>query len=155
MKQIRNQEPSTFWKKHVLEWYGSINEPKSEYCKRKGLVLHQFTYWDGLTQFLNDGELEIDNNATEREIKILVMARKNFLFAYSVEGAEALGIYFSMIQSARAHGIEPEEYLTEIFKEIPLCKSIEDYEKLLPWNIKHRLNKKIQGTENAKERIVA
>ena len=118
-------------------------------------IQYSLKYWEGLTRFLNDGELEIDNNDTEREIKVLVMARKNFLFAYSVEGAEALGIYFTLIQSARAHGIEPERYLTTIFKEIPLCKSIEDYEKLLPWNIKHRLNKKTQNTENTTTRMVA
>ncbi len=59
---------------------------------------------------------KIDNNATEREIKALVMARKNVLFSYSVEGAEALGIYFSVIQSARAHHLEPESYLTAVFK---------------------------------------
>ena len=83
------------------------------------------------------------------QIKVLVIARKNFLFAYSVEGVDALGIYFTMIQSARAHKVEPEKYLTIIFKEIPLCKSYEDYEALLPWNIKTRLNKE------TKERKVA
>ena len=110
---------------------------------------YSLKYWEGLTRFLNDGEIDIDNNATEREIKVLVMARKNFLFAYSVEGVEALAIYFTMIQSARANNIEPGEYLTSIFKEIPLCKTIEDYDALLPWNIKSRLNKE------TKERMVA
>ena len=50
---------------------------------------------------------------------------------------------------------EPERYLTTIFKEIPLCKSIEDYEELVPWNIKHKLNIKTQNTETTKERMVA
>ena len=97
-------------------------------------IAYSLTHWEGLTRFLDHGELEIDNNATEREIKVLVMARKNFLFSYSVEGAEALGIYFSVIQSARAHGLEPESYLTAVFKAIPLCKTYEDYASLLPWN---------------------
>ena len=91
-------------------------------------------HWTGLTRFLENGECDIDNNATEREIKVLVMARKNFLFANSVEGAEALGIYFSLIQTARAHNIEPGAYLAAIFKAIPRCKSFDDYEDLLPWN---------------------
>ena len=62
------------------------------------------------------------------------MARKNFLFANSVEGADALGIYFSMIQTARAHNVEPGSYLAATFKAIPRCKSFDDYEDLLPWN---------------------
>ena len=76
----------------------------------------------------------IDNNATEREIKVLVMARKNFLFVNSVEGADALDIYFSLIQTARAHNIELGVYLAAIFKAIPRCKSFDDYEDLRPWN---------------------
>jgi len=97
-------------------------------------IAYRLNHWEGLTRFLDHGELEIDNNATEREIKVLVMARKNVLFSYSVEGAEALGIYFSVIQSARAHDLEPESYLTAVFKAIPLCKTYEDYAALLPWN---------------------
>jgi len=103
-------------------------------------IAYSLTHWEGLTRFLDHGELEIDNNATEREIKVLVMARKNFLFSYSVEGAEALGIYFSVIQSARVHGLEPESYLTAVFKAIPLCKTYEDYAALLPWNYAKKLS---------------
>ncbi len=62
------------------------------------------------------------------------MARKKFLFANSVDGADALGIYFSLIQTARAHNIEPGSYLSAIFKTISKCKSFDDYEDLLPWN---------------------
>ena len=97
-------------------------------------IQYSLNHWDGLTLFLTNGELEIDNNATEREIKLFVMARKNFLFSCSVEGAEALAIYFSLIQTARNHGIEPCAYLTAIFKAIPTCKSFDDFEQLLPWN---------------------
>jgi|TARA_B100002049_G_C16060748_1_gene367934 transposase len=97
-------------------------------------IAYSLNHWAGLTQFLENGEAEIDNNATEREIKVLVMARKNFLFANSVEGADALGIYFSMIQTARAHNVEPGSYLAATFKAIPRCKSFDDYEDLLPWN---------------------
>ena len=92
-------------------------------------------------------------NIENRDLEVLDI--ELLLFAYSVEGAEALGIYFTLIQSARAHGIEPERYLTTIFKEIPLYKSIEDYEQLLPWNIRYRLNKKTKNTENKTKRMVA
>ena len=91
--------------------------------------------WSGLTRYLEDGRLEIDNNATEREIKPFVIARKNFLFSTSVEGAHALCMHFSIIRTAKLHGLEPYDYYVKLLKNIPHCQSIEDYEKLLPWNI--------------------
>jgi len=92
--------------------------------------------WSGLTRFLNDGRLEIDNNLTEQEIKPLVIARKNFLFCSSVDGAKALCMHFSFIRTAKLHGLDPYHYYVKLLKSIPHCKSVEDYEKLLPWNIK-------------------
>ena len=63
------------------------------------------------------------------------MSRKNFLFAYSVAGARALCIHLSLIRSAILHGFDPYHYLVAVMKTIPYCQSVEDYEKLLPWNI--------------------
>ena len=89
----------------------------------------------GLMRFLEDGRLEIDNNLTEQEIKPFVIARKNFLFAASVDGAEALYLHFGLIRTAKLHGLNPYHYYVMLLKNIPHCTSLEDYEKLLPWNI--------------------
>ncbi len=89
-----------------------------------------------LATYLNDGRLSIDNNGTEQEIKPVVMSRKNFLFAYSVAGAKALCIHMSLIRSAILHGLDPYHYYVAVMKVIPYCETAEDYEKLLPWNIK-------------------
>ena len=93
-------------------------------------------YWAGLVRFLEDGRLEIDNNLTEQEIKPLVIARKNFLFCSSVEGAEALCMHFGFIRTAKRHGLDPYHYYVLLLKNIPYCNTADDYEKLLPWNIK-------------------
>jgi transposase len=90
----------------------------------------------GLMRFLEDGRLEIDNNLTEQEIKPFVIARKNFLFCDSVDGAEALCLHFSLIRTAKLHGLDPYHYYVMLLKSIPHCSSVEDYEKLLPWNIR-------------------
>jgi len=95
--------------------------------------------WPGLTRFLDDGRLEIDNNLTEQEIKPLVIARKNFLFCSSVDGARALCMHLSFIRTAKLHGHDPYHYYVKLLKSIPHCKSVEDYEKLLPWNMKPSL----------------
>jgi transposase len=92
-------------------------------------------YWSGLVRFLEDGRLEIDNNLTEQEIKPLVIARKNFLFCSSVEGAKALCMHFGFVRTAKLHGLDPYHYYVMLLKNIPYCKTAEDYEKLLPWNI--------------------
>lgn len=91
--------------------------------------------WGELTRFLCDGRLEIDNNLTEQEIKPFVMARKNFLFSSSMEGARALCQHLSFIRTAKKHGLEPYHYYVKVLKSLPYCSVVEDYEKLLPWNI--------------------
>ncbi len=93
--------------------------------------------WPGLTKFLEDGRLEIDNNLTEQEIKPFVIARKNFLFSATPKGANALCLHMSLIRTAKTHSIDPYHYYVKLLKSIPHCKKVEDYEKLLPWNIQY------------------
>ena len=92
-------------------------------------------HWDGLVRYLEDGRLSIDNNHTEQEIKPFVIARKNFLFAGSQEGSRALCVHFSLIRTAKLHGLDPYRYYVKVMKDIPYCQTVEDYEALLPWNI--------------------
>jgi transposase len=79
--------------------------------------------------------LEADNNLTEQEIKPFVIGRKNFLFASSVEGANALCLHFSLIRTAKRHELDPYQYYVKVLEAIPYCETVEDYEALLPWNI--------------------
>ena len=97
-------------------------------------IAYSLKYWEGLTVFLFDGRIQIDNNATERQIKPFVMARKNFLFACTQKGADALGVHFGLILTAIHHGLEPKSYYEAILIRLPYCQSISDYEALLPWN---------------------
>ncbi len=97
--------------------------------------------WSGLTRFLQDGRLEIDNNLTEQEIKPLVIARKNFLFASSIDGAKSLCLHLSLIRTAKLHGLDPYHYYVFLLKRLPHCRSVEDYEKLLPWECEKNLEK--------------
>jgi len=92
-------------------------------------------HWSGLTKFLEDGRLEFDNNLTEQQIKPVVIARKNFLFCKSVAGVKAICSHMSLIRTAKEHGFDPYRYYVEILKKISNCQKLEDYEKLLPWNI--------------------
>lgn len=103
-------------------------------------VNYTLKYWDGLTRYLDDGRLSIDNNHTERLVRQFVLARNNFLFADSVAGAKALCLHMSLIQTAVKHGMEPYAYYVKLMNDMPKCTSVEDYERLLPWNINNEKN---------------
>lgn len=72
-----------------------------------------------LSEYLNDGRLEISNNLAERSIKPFVIDRKNFLFANTPRGAAASAVMFSIIQTAIANELDPYRYLSFIFTEAP------------------------------------
>ena len=91
--------------------------------------------WEGLIRYLEDSRLSIDNNHTEREIKPFVIARKNFMFAQSQAGARAMALHFSLIRTAKLHGLDPYRYYVQIMEKIPCCEIVEDFEWLLPWHI--------------------
>jgi len=120
----------------LYEWLKESNLKVLPQSSLGKAVQYCLNHWQGLERYLEDGRLEFDNNATERKIKPFVIARKNFLFAATPKGADALCMHFSMIQSAKIHGLEPYSYYVRILKEIPHCQTVEDYEKLLPWNLK-------------------
>ena len=72
-----------------------------------------------LSEFLNDGRLEISNNLAERSIKPFVIDRKNFLFANTPKGATSSAVTFSIIETAKANGLSPMRYLTYVFETAP------------------------------------
>ena len=63
------------------------------------------------------------------------MGRNNWLFSQSVEGAHTSARIYSLIETAKMHLLNPVAYLTYLFTELPRCKTLKDYEALLPYNI--------------------
>ena len=90
--------------------------------------------WSRLTQYVESGHYPIDNNAAENAIRPFVIGRKNWLFSNSQKGAKASANLYSIIETAKAYGINPEKYLTHIYRQIPNAQSVEGFEKLLPEN---------------------
>ena len=66
--------------------------------------------WDKLVRYCEDGRLDIDNNATERTIRPFVIGRRNWLFSDTVEGAKSSAKLYSLIETAKAHELEPAPY---------------------------------------------
>ncbi len=91
--------------------------------------------WQQLTAYLKDGRLEIDNNGAENAIRPFVLGRKNWLFSTSVKGVKSSANLYSLIETAKANGLEPYAYLRYVFTELPKAETVEAIEALLPGNI--------------------
>jgi transposase len=89
-----------------------------------------------LVRYLKYAKVTPDNNIAENCIRPFVIGRKNWLFSDSPRGAHASAVMYSLIETAKANGIEPQEYLYRLFESLPHVKSREKLEALLPWNIK-------------------
>lgn len=93
------------------------------------------TQWHRLVRYLDDGAYPIDNNPAENAIRPFTVGRKNWLFANSQAGAKASANLYSLIETAKANGLNPYEYLKTVFKELPNAQSVEAIEQLLPWHV--------------------
>ena len=90
--------------------------------------------WTQLLRYVDDGGLEIDNNAAERALRAVALGRKNYLFAGSNSGGERAAAIYSLIGSAKLNGIDPEAYLSHVLARIA-DHPINHIEELLPWNV--------------------
>jgi transposase len=100
-----------------FSWVKSLRErADSTLGKAIGYAMSQRKY---LLRVLDDGRLPISNNIAERSIKPFVIARKNFLFSDSVAGAETSAVIMSLIESAKAEGFDPYEYLAHVMRTAP------------------------------------
>jgi transposase len=71
----------------------------------------------------------------ENSIRPFVVGRKGWLFADTVGGANASVNLYSLIETAKANGIEPYRYLVALFKKLPFAQTADDYQALLAWNV--------------------
>jgi transposase len=69
----------------------------------------------------------------------MVLGRKGWLFSDTVKGAVASANLYSLVETAKANGVEPHAYLTRLFTRLPHAKTVENFEALLPWNVKASL----------------
>jgi transposase len=91
--------------------------------------------WLRLINYVQCGDYPIDNNAAENAIRPFVIGRKNWLFSASQKGATSSANLYSLIETAKANGLEPYAYLKRVFAELPNATTVEQIENLLPWNL--------------------
>lgn len=117
-------------------WLDEIR-PKVAPKTTLGKALHYLEHqWPRLIRYLEDGRYPIDNNPVENAIRPFALGRKNWLFSTSVPGAKASANLYSLLETAKANGLEPYAYLKQVFADLPNATSFDDVDLLLPENIK-------------------
>ena len=96
-----------------------------------GYALNQ---WQALTRFLEDGRIEVDNNAAERALRAVGVGRKNYLFLGSDAGGERAATMYSLLDTAKLNDLNPEAYLTHVLERIA-DHPVNRVDELLPWNV--------------------
>ncbi|WP_370576627.1 IS66 family transposase [Mycoavidus sp. B2-EB] len=91
-------------------------------------------HWGMLTRYTERGDLPIDNNRCENAIRPFVIGRKAWLFSRTTAGAHASAVIYSLIETAKANGLEPYTWLCCVLHDLPAAKTVEEIETLLPWN---------------------
>lgn len=127
-----------------FEWIGTIDAlPKSILGKA---IEYALKYKQHFMTILEDGRLELSNNRAERAIKTLVMGRKNWLFSATFEGARATAHILSILETAKANGLDTQrymQYLLETLPQLPTTKNPELLEAYLPWHPEIQSNFKL------------
>lgn len=103
--------------------------PKSAIGQALGYAINR---WSALIRYLDDGMLNIDNNPVENAIRGIALGKRNWLFAGSEAGGRRAAQFYSLIETAKLNGANPNAYLTHVLSALPLAKA-KDLDALLPW----------------------
>jgi transposase len=106
--------------------------PKTLLGKAIGYALRE---WPRLVVYTTDGRLNIDNNLVENAIRPFAIGRKAWLFSDSQAGARASANLYSLVETAKANGINDYAYLKYVFTQLPTATTDETMQALMPWRI--------------------
>jgi hypothetical protein len=118
-----------------------MDESRVKYSSKSPMgtaIEYLYTYWESLIRYVDCYEATPDNNIAENAIRPFVLGRKNWLFSNTEGGAEASAFYYSMIETAKLNKINVADYMWYCLDEAPRCRTENDWEKLLPWNMDTR-----------------
>lgn len=115
LRQTRTQGILNTLKDRLFTWKDQLL-PKHPMAEAVNYALNQ---WNELNVFAADASVPIDNNASEREMKRIVLNRKNSLFVGNERGGETAAILASLTSTCRRHDIDPQFYLTQLLTNLP------------------------------------
>ncbi len=98
-------------------------------------ITYTLNQWEYLIGYCEDGQLNISNALAENAIRPFAVGRRAWLFADTSRGARASATCYSLVESAKANGLEPYAYLQHVLAHIAAADTVEKLEALLPWNM--------------------
>ena len=99
-------------------------------------INYTLNQWGLLIGYCEDGRLNISNALAENAIRPFAIGRRNWLFSDTPRGARASATCYSLIETAKANGLEPYAYLHHVLQHVAAADTLEKIEALLPWNMK-------------------
>jgi transposase len=132
--RVRDEKARPLVKK-IREWLDASKDrvpPQSLTGKALGYLERQ---WPKLVRYLDDARIPLDTNLVENSIRPFALGRRNWLFADTPGGAQASAHLYSIIETAKANGLDPFAYLVHLFTGIPKAQRLADFEALLPHRI--------------------
>jgi hypothetical protein len=118
----------------MQSWWEVSLSKLSRKSEVAGAIQYALNRWKALTRYVENGHIEMDNNAAERALRVVALGRKNFLFAGSDAGGERAAAIYSLLGSAKLNGLDPEAYLREVLTRIA-DHPVNRISELLPWHV--------------------
>jgi hypothetical protein len=118
----------------LCHWMEKTLRSLSAKSETAGAIRYALSHWRALTRYVDDGLLEIDNNAAERALRAVAIGRKNYLFMGADSGGHRAASLYSLIGTAKLNGLDPAFYLRTVLATIA-DHPINRIEELLPWNV--------------------
>lgn len=117
----------------LRQYLEARNRQVSAKSKLGEAIRYTLTRWDGLTRFLDDGRIDLDNNVVERSIRPLALNRKNALFAGSDEGGDNWAVIATLIENCKLSGIDPHAWLADALTKLANGHPANGVGDLMPW----------------------
>ena len=132
-RRRERQQRSTPIAEALAAWADETVRKLSRKSELAGAFRYMRARWTALTGCFDDGRLALDNNSAERALRGVAIGRKNWLFAGSDAGGRRAAAMYSLIESAKLNGLNPQLYLADLLARIAdhPARHIAD---LLPWN---------------------
>lgn len=103
-------------------------------------INYMLNQWEYISYYCEDGRLHISNALAENAIRPFAVGRRAWLFSDTPRGARASAACYSLVETARANGLEPYAYISQVLQHIGTANTVEQLEALLPWNAKDVLS---------------
>ena len=147
-REVRGQAPPLRWAVRqaragpllatLKDWMTTTLQTVSAKSELAGALRYALTRWTALARYVENGRIEIDNNAAERSLRGIGVGRKNWLFAGSDAGGERAAAFYSLLETAKLNGVNPQAYLAYLFEHLP-THAVNRVDELLPWHLAVKL----------------